>query len=325
MGMLNDSNKFVIYLDPDTLGYMFLNYTEKRNYPVMTKLHAMLHEGFVGDMTIVPISMEHVLPYIRENQVDSRFLSMMGDMGQVQFLQRFTVRTLQLIRIINHFFEHDYRKPQWKDAFSLDPDERYYPGFNKYSAITARNVLKAYDREKKYNDLYQFIESYKLRDPFKNLVHKHFVYLWQQFPDLIKPYLPQDGDPDSHMKMFLENEDIKEIPEFHIKSNILTQLFDAYGIEAVEEGARDDILFAAENISTYMPYCHFYVTTVDIAESMLMSGINSLYYVKVYDHNESSLYKLIHDLTEAIKARKKVHDKESRKTIFRREDGRTRF
>ena len=321
MGILNDSDKFVIYLDPDTLGFMFLNYTGKRNYRVMTKLHALLHEGFVGNTTIVPISMEHVLPYIRENKVDTRFLSMMGEIGQVQFLQRFTVRTLQLIRIINHYFEHDYRKPRWKDAFSSDPDEKYYPGFNKYSSITASNVLKAYEREKKYTNLFQFIDSYRKQKPVESVVHEYFTNLWEQFPEIIRPYLPPDGVPEYHMESFLGNEEIKEIPEFHIKASILYQLIDAYGIEEVERGMRDEILLAAENISTYMPYCHFFVTTVDVAEPMIMSGINDLYYVKVYDHNESSLYKLIHDVTEAVKARKSFREKEHKKTIFRREDG----
>ena len=62
----------------------------------------------------------------------------------------------------------------------------------------------------------------------------------------------------------------------------------------------DEALFVAETAAAYMPYCHFYVTIVDVAELITKTRINKFYDVKVYDHNESSLYKLIDDLTESI-------------------------
>ena len=56
---------------------------------------------------------------------------------------------------------------------------------------------------------------------------------------------------------------------------------------------------------------------VEIAEIVLMSAIYEPYNVKVYDHNESSLYKLINDLTQAIELKKMENSKKSSKTIFR--------
>ncbi len=318
--MLNDTRKFVVYLDPDTLEYMYLNYTKKRKYPVMNKLYTLLHEGFVNNLLVVPLSMDHLLPYIKENQIDSGFINMMGELGQVRFLQRFTVKTLQLIRIINRFFDHNYSKPVWKDAFSTDPDEKYCLGFNKYNSITVQNVLKAYEREKKHSQLYDFIESYKNEKPVESVAGSHFNFLWEQFSDLIKPYLPKNGEPEFHIKSFLEYGDIKEIPEFHIASSILYPIIEAYGIGDIEYGLKDEVLFAAENVAAYMPFCHFYVTTVDIVELVVKTKINEMYYVKVYDHNESSLYKFIKDLSEATKAKREFQGKEMKKTIFRRDN-----
>ena len=68
--MLNNTDKFVVYLDPDTLEYMFLNYSEKRNYPVMTKLYSLLQEGFVNNLVVTPLSMDHLRLYIDEKKND---------------------------------------------------------------------------------------------------------------------------------------------------------------------------------------------------------------------------------------------------------------
>jgi len=127
--------------------------------------------------------------------------------------------------------------------------------------------------------------------------------------------------PEYHIKRFLEFDEIKEIPEFHIIANILYPLFDTYGIKDIELGLKDDLLLAAENISAYMPYCNYYVTTVDVAELVIMTRINEPYGVRVYDHNESSLYKLINDLTEGIKQKKSEVKKHITHTAFRK----TRF
>ncbi|MCE5251018.1 hypothetical protein LLG96_12435 [bacterium] len=317
--MLNRTDKFVVYLDIDTLEYMYLDYTNERSYPVMKKLYALLHEGFVNNWLLVPLSMDFILAFIKDNRIDQQFLNMMGGIGQIQFHQRFTLKTLQLIRIINSFFENTYTKPMWRDAFVRNPDERYTPGFNKYGSISAQNALTALEREKKTSQIYQFIESYKVGKQVDSLAGLHFRSLWEEFPDLIIPYLPAVGTPQVHMNKFLEYEYIKDIPEFHILSNVLYPLLDAYGIEEVEAGKRDSELLAAETIASYMPYCHFYVTNVDIAELINMNGINDIYNVRVYDHNESSLYKLIHDITERFKAQSKFVEGDAKsQTIFRK-------
>jgi len=316
--MFNETNKFIVYLDTDTLEYMYLNYTKRRNYPVMNKLYSLLSDGFVKNVVVTPLAVDHLSLYIHENQIDMHFLNMMGELGQVQFLQRFTVKMLQLIRVINHFFEQTYKKPLWKDVFSSDPDEKYTTGFNKYHSITAQNVIKTLEREKKHSRIYDFIESYKAKKDMRSIASFHFNYLWEQFPDFIRPYLPKKGSPEQHIKSFLEYEAIIDIPEFHIISNIFYSLFELYGIDDVETGNKDDILLAVENISTYLPYCHFYVTTVDIAELIMKTGINEAYNVMVYDHNESSLYKLIQDLTDSMRQKQMALDKEMKKSMYKR-------
>ncbi|MCD6307713.1 MAG: hypothetical protein J7M24_01810, partial [Candidatus Latescibacteria bacterium] len=285
--MLNKTRKIVVYLDTETLEYMYLNYSGKRHYPVMNKLFNLLHEGFVNNILVVPLALDHILPHIEENKIDHEFLNMMGEMGQVQFLQRFTVKMLQLIRVINFYFEQVYKKEIWKDAFSSDPDERYVHGFNQYSSITAQNTLKALDREKKLSQIYDFIERFKKGEAPESIASNHFRFLWEQFPDFIRPYFPDDGDPEMHINSFFKMEDIKEIPEFHILSNSLYPLFEAYGIEDIEYGLKDDILAAAETISAYMPYCNFYVTVSDIAELFIMNRVHDVYDVRIYDNNES--------------------------------------
>jgi len=316
--MLNNTKKLIVYLDSDTLEYMYLSYTEKRNYPVMRRLFGLLHKNFVGDVLVVPLSMEHLYPYIKENTIDRQFLNMMGDLGQVQFLQRFTVKMLQLIRAVTNFFEQPYKKEIWKDVFSSDPDEKYVPGFSKYFAITAQNALNALEREKKLSQVCGFIEKYKMEVPAEETAVDYFRYLWNQFRDVMRPYLPVNGSPDDNMERFLSCEDIKDIPEFHIISSILYPLFDSYGIRDVEAGLKDDVLFAAETAAAYMPYCHFYVTVTDIAELFLMTGINELYSVKVYDNNESSLYRMIDDISKAVENKKEMEKRETGKTMFRR-------
>ena len=262
--------------------------------------------------------MDHIYPYIEENKIDPNFLSMMGEIGQVQFHQRFTVRMLQLIRVLKFFFKQNYKKELWRDAFSSDPDKKYSQGFNKYRSFTAQDVKKALERERKYSQISDFIEGYVKGNKAENLAAEHFRFLWEDFPDLIKPHLPAEGNPEAHIENFLKIEEIKDIPEFHILSNILFPLFDAYGIEDIENGNKDDILMAATSMSSYLPYCHFYATSSDIAELIIMSGINDVYNVKLYDNNESSLYKLIDDLSEAIIIKQSVVEKSKSKSIYRK-------
>jgi len=316
--MLNQSDKFIVYLDPDTLGYMFLSYTKRRNYPVMNKLFSLLAEGFKNNYLITPLSTDHFLPYIAENQIDRAFLTMIGKLGQLQFHQRFTVRMLQLIRVITYFFEQHYTREIWRDAFTSDPDERLVQGFNKYSSITAPNVIQANEREKKLSQVYDFINRIKNGQTVDTIASDYFKILWEQFPDIIRPYLPSDGSPEYHMKQFFDFKEIKDIPEFHIISTILFPLFEAHGIEEVENGSCDSVLLAAETFSAYMPYSHFYVTTGDIAELIITTGVNTVYNVRIYDNNESSLYQLIEDITEAVKTKRQEKKKTSSKTIYHR-------
>jgi len=316
--MLNMTEKLVVYLDPETLKYMFLNYTKERNYPVMTKLYTLLHEGYVNDLIVTPLTFEHVYPYIQDNKIPVEYLNMMGDIGQLQCHLRFTVRTLQLIRVINSFFELDYKKPIWRDAFSSDPDERTKSGFNKYLSISASNVMKAMEREKNNSQVYYFIESFKEKKPKESIAGEYYAYVWKQFPDLIKPHLPLDGDPEDHVKRFLSYEDIRDIPEFHIISNILYPLFETYGIQEIEYGRKDDLLLSAEKMAAYMPYCNYYVTTADVTELVSMIGINEPYNVLLYDDNESSLYRLIDDLTNAVNSKSIEKKKKETRTIFRK-------
>lgn len=317
--MLNTTEKFIVYLDNDTLNYLFLDYSGERSYPVMKKLYALLHDGFINDWLCTPFSIDSVPHFIKENRIKQKFLDMMGGIGQVQFHQRFTIKTLQLIRIINSFFDNHYNKPMWRDAFSVSPDEHYTAGFNKYSSINAKNAFQSLDREKRTSRIFEFIESYKEGKEAESLAGAHFKSLWDEFPDLIIPFLPKMGTPESHMTTFLEYDTIKEIPEFHILSNVLYPLLDAYGIEEVEAGKHDAALLTSEIIASYMPYCHFYVSSVDIAELVMMTGINKTYNVRIYDHNESSLYKLINDITENYKAKNKYKKGTTKnQTMFRK-------
>lgn len=320
--MLNNTEKKIVYLDNETLRYMYLTYTGERIYPVMKKLYAALSDGFMNDRLVTPLSLDYVLPYIDNNKIRAEFLSMVAGVGQIQFHQRFTIKTLQLIRIINHFFENPYAKPMWKDAFTGDPNERFKIGFNRYMSITAQNSIQVTNREKKYSQLFEFIDSYRMGKSADEMAVQHFRSLWEEFPDLIKPYLPPVGSAETHMNQFLEHEEIKDIPEFHIISSILDPMVEAYGIDQVEHGLRDDELLAAETVASYLPYCHYYVTKVDIAEILNMSGIPETYDVRVYDHNESSLYRLIQDITTDSKSDAAKRDLMSRRTMFRKDESR---
>lgn len=316
--MLNRTDKFIVYLDSDTLYYLYLDYTGERQYPVMKKLYATLRDGYVNNWLTVPLSMDHIIPYISDNKIDKKFLDMMGTLGQVVYHQRFTIKTLQLIRIINSFFDNPYSKPLWRDVFTSNPDEKYYPGFNKYASLNVQHVQVAVEREKKTSQIHEFIESYRNGNEIASIAGTHFGNLLTMIPDLITPYLPKVGDPDLHIKDFLEYKEIREIPEFHIISHILQALLDAYGLQEVESGQRDEVLLAAETIASYLPYCHFYVTTVDIAELMIMTGIHNPYNVRVYDHNESSLYQLIKDIVERNQAKQKFVESKKKQSQFRR-------
>ena len=90
------------------------------------------------------------------------------------------------------------------------------------------------EREKNNSQIYFFIENFKEGNPLDSIAGEYFNYLWEKFSDLVKPYLPVDGSYEYYMKKFLEYEDIKDIPEFHIISNILYPLFETLGIENVE-------------------------------------------------------------------------------------------
>jgi hypothetical protein len=304
---------------------MYLNHIKKRNYPVMSKLYNVLHEGFINNAVVAPLSMDHIQPYISENQINKNFLNMMGELGQVQFLQRFTVKVLQLSRVINFFFEQVYKKEIWKDAFSSDPDEKYTRGFSKYLSITAQNVITTLEREKKLSQIYDFIEKFKTGGDADSLAADHYRFLWDQFPDIMRPYLPVNGTPEQHIQTFFEYDEIKDIPEFHIISSILYPLFESYGIQDIEFGLKDDILQAAETAASYLPYCHFYVTATDVAELFIINGINDLYDVKVYDNNESSLYKLIDDISKSLAVWEERRKKDVGKSIFQRDDNQKYF
>jgi len=316
--MLNLTDRYVVYLDSDTLRYMYLNYTKARNYPVMTKLYSLLSEGYKNNLVVTPLTFDHVAPYINESKIEIEFLNMMAGMGQLQFLQRLTVRTLQLIRVINSYFEQNYKRPVWKDAFTTDPDEHYMPGFNKYHSLSPQIVSNALEREKKSSKIYFFIESFKEGKSIECVAEEYYSFLWEEFPDLITPYLPIDGPPEIHFNSFIKKEEIQDIPEFHIISSILYPLFETTGIKEIEMGSKDDLLFAAETMAAYMPYCNFYITTVDIAELALITGINLSYTVQVYDHNESSLYKFINDLALSLKTKDTHSQKKLSQTIFRK-------
>ena len=92
----------------------------------------------------------------------------------------------------------------------------------------------------------------------------------------------------------------------------------AYGIDQIEHGLRDEELLAAESIAVYLPHCHYYVTKVDIAEILTKSDVQETYHVRVYDHNENSLYRLIEGLTEDCKNEVSRKEYQSRKTIFQK-------
>ncbi len=319
--MLNNFDKYIVYLDPDTLQYMYYSYSKTRNYPVMNKLFTLLSEGYSNNFIVTPICLDHILPFIKENTINPDFLNMMGAVGQVQFYQRFTIRTLQLIRIINHFFNKRYNKPSWRDAFSSDPDETYAQGFNQYLSYSAQNVIKGIAREKRNSQMFFFINSFKEGRNIDEIAPSYFKYLWQKFPDLIKPYLPCDGDPEYQMKKFFEYEEIKEIPEFNIIGNILYPLFETYGIRDVENGLKDDLLNAAESMAAIMPYCHFYVSNIEIAEIAMMTGVNAPYNTRIYDHNESSLYRMINDIQDALQNKNSNKNNGISRSSFRK----TRF
>ncbi len=314
--MLNKTEKRIVYLDGDTLGYMFRTYTKQRLYPVMRRLFSVLREGYIDNRLITPLSVDHAHPYIENNQINTSFLAMMGEIGQVQFLQRFTIKTLQFLRIINHFFGNPNPKPVWRDAFTSDPDERYRYGFNRYGSISASDITKAISRENKLSQVFEFIESFKAEKAAGDIAAVHFTTLWEQFPDIITPFLPTMGSPEIHIRRFLANDEIRDIPEFHILFSILYPMMEAYGIEHVERGRRDAEIYAAEFAASYLPYCHYYVTKVDIAEVLNMSEIPALYRVKVYDHNESSLYKLIQDIADDHRADAAGKDNMNRRSMY---------
>lgn len=317
--MLNSTDKKIVYLDKDTLRYMFLTFTGEKVYPVMKKLFAALKEGFENDLLATPLGLEYIQPYIENNKIRPEFRNMMGEIGQVQFHQRFTIKTLQLIRIISHFFEKPSDKPMWRDAFTSDPDEKYRLGFNRYNSIIAQHAIQAISREKQHSQVFDFIESFRSGVSGENLATRHFRSVWEQFPDLIRPALPAIGAPETHMNNFLMHEEIRDIPEFHIISSILYPMFEAYGIEQVEHGLRDEELIAAEAVAAYLPYCHYYVTKVDIAEVLNMSGVPETYEVRVYDHNESSLYRLIQDIKDDSSADAAKRELMSRRSAFRKD------
>ena len=316
--MLNKTEKKIVYLDSETLRYMYYSYTDERSYPVMKKLYSLLHEGYVNNWLVTPLSNDHILPYIRENSIEPHFFSMMGGIGQVQYFQRFTVKTLQLIRVLNNVFGNEYEKPPWRDVFTGDPDEKTTTGFNRYTSINSLNVIQTNSREKIYSHVHEFIEGYKTGTPIEKLAQLHFKTIWEQFPDFMKHHLPRVGAAETHRNIFLANEDLKDIPEFHILFSLLYSLFQASGIASVEQGARDEELLTAEIMSSYLPYCHYFVTKISIAELAVTLGIDVFYNVRVYEHNESSLFRLIDEIKEDRKTAQKEQSMSGQRTIFQK-------
>ena len=86
-------------------------------------------------------------------------------------------------------------------------------------------MKKALERERKYSQISSFIEGYKKGKEAESLATGYFRFLWVQFPDLIKPHLPKEELPERYIENFLKFDEIKDIPEFHIISNILYPLF----------------------------------------------------------------------------------------------------
>lgn len=316
--MLNTTDKKIVYLDGETLRYMYYTFTEERVYPVMKKFYSVLADGFVNNLLVTPLSVDHVLPYINEKKVEASFLDMMGEIGQVQFHQRFTIKTLQLMRIINHFFNNSVNKPLWRDVFTDDPDGRNSNAFKRYTSISAQNAIQSASREKNHSQIFEFLEGYKSGKPVEEIAILHFRSIWEQFPELVRPSLPTVGAADMNFARFLENKEIMEIPEFHIMATLMYPLIEAYGIEQIEHGLRDEELLAAETVAAYLPYCHYYITKIDIAEVLTMSDVQETYGVRIYDYNESSIYQFINDITDDLKHDLSRKDYLSRKSIFQK-------
>jgi hypothetical protein len=316
--MLNKTEKKIVYLDNEALRYMYYSYTGERSYPVMKKLYTLLHEGYLNNWLVTPLSNDHILPYLRESSIEPRFFAMMGGIGQVQYFQRFTVKTLQLIRVLNNVFGNKYDKPPWRDVFTSDPDEKTKTGFNRYTSINNVNVSQANSRENNYSHIHEFIEGYKIGTPVEKLAQLHFKTIWEQFPDLMKPHLPRVGAAETHRNTFLANEDIKDIPEFHILSSLLYSLFETSGMASVEQGELDEELLAAEIMSSYLPYCNYFVTRDNIAELAVKLGIDVFYNTRVYGLNENSLFLLIDEITEDHKTALKEQNTNSQHTIFQK-------
>ncbi len=316
--MLNTTAKTIVYLDPDSLGYMYLTYSKQRNYPVMNKLFTLLRDYHRTDLTVTPLTTDHVLPYIEENKIDRKFFTMMGELGQVQFHQRFTVTMLQFIRVFSTFFKSSYKKEIWRDAFTADPDCAFQPGFNIYSSLTAQHLIQMADRERKLCRMFLFIEKFRSGVPATAIAAEYYTFILNEFRDLVQPYIPQEGTPEQHLERFLMQEELKDIPEFHISSQVIYPLFETYGIGSIENGVQDNLLRATGTLAAYMPYSHFYVTSSEIVKLVKKTGLDTLYHVNVYDNNESSLYQLMIDLVETVKRRKTMAEAQAGRTVFRR-------
>ena len=311
--MLNRTEKNIVYLNNDTLKYMYMDFTGARSYPVMKKLYTTLRDGFTNNWLVTPLSIDSIPHFIQDNRIDSKYLEMMSGIGHAQFLQRFTIKILQLIRIINSYYDNAYKKPFWRDSFSVNPDEKYSSEFNRYSSMNAKNIFRLLEREKNNSQILEHLHSFKTGEMIKKVAQTHFFSLWEKSSDLISPYLPRMGSSESYMRDFLENDEIKDIPQFHILSSVFYPLIDMYGLEEIEAGLKDKEIIAAETMSVLMPYCHYYVTTADIAELVVTNGFNYDYNVKVYDDNESSLYTMINDVYDAYKMKSKISKSAAKK------------
>jgi hypothetical protein len=53
--MLNRTEKKIVFLDQETLRYMYLTFTGEKVYPVMKKLYATLVEGYESDRLVTPL------------------------------------------------------------------------------------------------------------------------------------------------------------------------------------------------------------------------------------------------------------------------------
>ena len=167
-----------------------------------------------------------VAQYIKDNRIDQAFLTMMGSMaGPVPSAVH--NQTLQLMGVLNNFFEMEYNSPLERHIRERS-DERYRAGFSRYSALTPMNVLQIVSREKNYS---RCISSsiHSGRAYHRGDGNPAFPFPLGKGYDLVRPYLPSIGAPESHIARF-DNDEIREIPN-SISCPRFPHHVDAYGID----------------------------------------------------------------------------------------------